>query len=328
MLGRCSRIVVLSALVSWLALGSLATARAEDGGRAAAVVGADFDAFWATQLKTFRAVPLRATVKHLRDDAGVSLSEVFYDSVKKVRIHATLAVPAGGGKHPGLVIVPGLGDRGRAEWALEGARHGFTTLTLDLRGQGQSKGCPPDVVAIYMFSRLEDHFITGCVADVLRGVDFLAEREEVDARWLFVQGFSLGGGLSISVSALDSRIRAAAIGAPAFCDFERAARESKDPRMAMLRAYLQGTPDPEAGLHQLSFVDNCNFAARIDIPVLFGMCTDDPTVDFQGVRRAFERIPTSDKEFIEHEGRRHTIPPGFLEKSQDLFRRVMGWELM
>lgn len=312
-------------IVAVLLLGILGLARALRADDAPSVKTADdFDAFWAARLTEFRAFPLRATVKPWKQEGEVALSVVYYDSVKDVRIHGYLAVPAGEGRHPGLVLIPGLGDRGHWEWALEGARAGFTTLCCDLRGQGKSKGAPPDVLAMYRFGRPEDHFFTGCVADVLRGVDLLAARGEVDPDWLFVEGFSLGGGLSIAVAALEPRIKAAAIGAPAFCDFEREARESQDPRMVLLRGYLATLSDPEEGRRALRAVDNSNFTARLKIPVLFGMSRRDPVIEYAGVRRAYDLIPSQDKEFIVNDVPRHAPPPDFLERAAALCKRVMA----
>ncbi len=291
---------------------------------AAAVAEEDFDGFWAKRREEARALPLNASYETPREESGVTVVELGYDGTKGVRLHGYLGIPAGGGRRPGLVMIPGLGDRGRPERVIEGARRGFLSLSCDLRGQGQSKGSPPDVVAMYMFSNPESHFVVGCVTDVLRGIDLLAQRPEWDGNWLFVEGFSLGGGLTIATTALDSRVDAAAIGAPAFCDFQREAREGRDLRMTALRGYLSSMPDPEEGYRSLGAVDNNNFAARLRVPVIFGMNKQDPTIAYAGVRRAYEQVPIEDKAFIDGDGPGHTIPPGFFDGAESLFRRVMG----
>ncbi len=300
--------------------------RAEDASGAG--FQAAFDAFWQQRVAEFRSAPRNETVTERRAGEEIKLSEVEYDSVKKVRIHAYLAAPRDGRRHPALVIIPGLGDHGRAEWAAQGARRGFVTLSLDLRGQGKSKGALPDRVALYQFGKAEDHFIAGCIADVLRGIDLLVAREDVDPRWVFVQGFSLGGGISLSVAALDSRVKAAAIGAPALCDLEASMGAGADPRTALLRGYLSALPDPEDGMHQIRLVDNANFARRLRVPVLFGMSRRDPVVAYPGVQRTYEAVPSDRKEFLLDDQPRHVPPPGFFERAEELFRRTMGWQPM
>ncbi|MBI5368052.1 MAG: acetylxylan esterase [Planctomycetes bacterium] len=333
---RSRRLLFALPLAATLLVGfSPSTLRAEDAAAAgpaapaAGAVGAaaraqELDAFWAQRLAEFRVQPLNERVKLWQETDGIKVYVVYYDSTKGVRLHGYLAVPAGAGTHPGLVSVPGLGGHGDADWALEGARRGYVTLCCDLRGQGKSKGALRDIIAIYLVSRPEEHFYTGCIADVIRGIDLLAARPEVDTRWLFLEGFSLGGGLTLTVTGLDPRIKAAAIGAPAFCDVEAAARNGKDTRSLPLRLYINGLKDPEEGYRGVAMVDNLNFAPRLNVPVLFGMSRRDPVIDYAGVRKVYERVATADKQFIETEAQRHTPPPGFFERADQLFRRVRG----
>ncbi|MBI3269361.1 MAG: alpha/beta fold hydrolase [Planctomycetes bacterium] len=286
--------------------------------------GEEFDRFWAERVADFKTAPLNATVKHWKDVDGISLSTVYFDSIKDVRIHGYLAVPAGEGKHPGLVIVPGLGDHARSDWALEAAKKGYAALTIDLRGQGKTKGAIPDVVAMYKMGTPADHFFPCCIADVLRSIDLLASRDEVNADWLFIEGFSLGGGLTLAVSSLEPRIKAAAIGAPAFCDFETSVRDAKDPRMLLLRAYLASLKNQEDGMRQLRLLDNSNFATRIKVPVLFSISRRDPVISYDGVRKTYERVPGTDKELLVDDAPVHRPTKEFYLRADSLFRRVRG----
>lgn len=137
---------------------------------------------------------------------------------------AHLAVPADGGRHPGLVLchgfpagVPGakasqtypqLADRIAVEL-------GWVVLAINFRGCEPSQG---------------DFSLGGWQRDVLSAVEHLHAEHDADGIW--IAGFGTGGALGICAGAQDPRIRGvAAVGAPA--DFDDWAQH---PRRALQHA--------------------------------------------------------------------------------------------
>jgi len=87
---------------------------------------------------------------------------------------------------PGLIFVHGWksNQQGNVQRAIEISKLGFTCLTLDLRGHGQSAG------TIDQFSR-QDH-----LEDIKTAYKYLADLKEVDPKKIGIVGSSYGGYLS------------------------------------------------------------------------------------------------------------------------------------
>jgi hypothetical protein len=90
--------------------------------------------------------------------------------------------------------VSGFSER-EIEYAGLLARHGYGALLLNLRGQGDSEG---DAVLWGWWGEV----------DVVAGVEYLANRPDVDAERIGVLGMSVGGEQAISAAGIDHRLRA------------------------------------------------------------------------------------------------------------------------
>jgi len=103
------------------------------------------------------------------------------------RMAATLFSPAGGGRHPAIVVTHGAGREGRRSpeyvaLARELSGMGLAILLFDKRGVGESEGQyveTPDL-----------HVPAG---DVIAAVHFLRQRDDIDGRRIGVMGHSQGG---------------------------------------------------------------------------------------------------------------------------------------
>jgi carboxymethylenebutenolidase len=108
------------------------------------------------------------------------------------QIGGYLAIPAGAGPHPGLVLVPDV--RGLYEHFRDVARRfaseGFATLAVDLYSR---EGAPslPDMEAVARWiRRLPDSRV---LADLGAAVVYLAARPEVRSSGVGITGFCMGG---------------------------------------------------------------------------------------------------------------------------------------
>lgn len=256
---------------------------------------ADLDSFWEMRLKELADVKPEFSVEPVpqRSTAEVAAYRVRMRSYGGVRIAGWLTIPKGKGPWPGLISVAGYGG---AE-----TTHPFTsrdqtvTLALSIRGQGDSKGDIDLKGAEYMFLGLSgkpaDYIYVGAYLDVVRAMDFLCSRPEVDATRIGIEGGSQGGGLSLAGAALDPRIAACSAAVPWLCDwpdyavtapwalenYSKLLHERKDLSQEQLQSIL-------------SYVDVMNLAPRIHCPVTVSVGLLDDICPPRTILSAYNRI--------------------------------------
>ena len=113
-----------------------------------------------------------------------------------VVLSGTLALPAGQGPHPAIVMIHGAGPQTRRNtvdtWY---AYHGIAYLSFDKRGAGKSTGDWREVG----LSELAD--------DVLAAVKFLRQRKEIDGNQISIEAISEGGWVAPVVAMRDAKIQ-------------------------------------------------------------------------------------------------------------------------
>lgn len=167
---------------------------------------------------------------------GYRMEKLVYESEPGILVPAVLLLPeapAGGaqGKLPAMIYVHGRGKAAGARApAAAGAesdlqqlvKAGFVVLALDARGTGETAmAVPPDGqrysgyfgdYASAMKALLAGKTLVGMrAADIVRGVDLLAARTEVDAGRIYGLGKEAGAVTLLHAAALDERIRKVAL---------------------------------------------------------------------------------------------------------------------
>lgn len=138
----------------------------------------------------------------------------------------------------------------------------------------------------------EYYYRTLCL-DVVRAVDYVYSREDVDLKNIFLQGRGRGGAFVIAACALDSRMAAAAVYAPGLSN--------------------------ESAVDELKPYDIKNLSGRVECPVVMGVGLDD---EICVPRQNFEiyNLVTSPKQYyIFVEG--HTPPDIWDEIALNFFKR-------
>ncbi len=167
-----------------------------------------------------RAIPEVRSYGDIARD-GYRIEKLAYVSEPGIFVPSLLFVPEGSGPRPAIVYVHGRGKSaeaapgGEIEWFM---RKGHVVLAVDVRGMGETSRLDdrngsdfPGYFGDYdsaMTSFLIGKSLVGMrAADVLRAVDFLATRSEVDSNRIFGVG-KIGGGVPLLyAAALDDRIR-------------------------------------------------------------------------------------------------------------------------
>jgi cephalosporin-C deacetylase-like acetyl esterase len=182
-----------------------------------------------------RVDPDPVTHRRLESD-GYTIECVTYASEPGSRVTAALYLPAAAGtsaqRIPAVVIACGHGGSKSSPYAQYAgqlyAKLGFACLVPDTigeeerdnRGRMGSRGHDlyhlGDQNPEFIRTKLKRMVLGKIVWDLIRGIDYLQTRPEVDGRWISVAGSSLGGASAGGVAIVDQRVRAAIISGWAF----------------------------------------------------------------------------------------------------------------
>lgn len=176
-----------------------------------------------------RACALRSETLDAFYDSGCIIEKVIFESEVHLSVSAYVLIPQEtaklkkcGKSHPipaiiclsdhgpGKAEAVGFVDYGRgADFALQLARSGYLTIAPEARSCGEQGEDEDHTVLVGL---LAGRTLTGArVWDVLRTIDYLLSRPEVDANKIGCIGFGLGGWLTIVAAALDERIQCAVV---------------------------------------------------------------------------------------------------------------------
>jgi cephalosporin-C deacetylase-like acetyl esterase len=235
----------------------------------------DFERFWRDTLSELAKIPMDAQVTPV-PEKSTDAAEVFRVSLATLggrRVWCWYWKPRAPGRYPVQFELPSSGVYPRqAEHVPHGASlcgmwmaiHG---LPVDFDPQK-----PPQDAAAWNYwthgiSSPRTSMWRTIYASMVRGIDFLCSREEVDAKRIMVAGGSQGGGLSLVLAGLDRRV---ALAAPA---------HSGLPRLDWTVLHAPGfwpfgmnakpvDQSPEQFLATLSYFDAANFTPNIACPVV------------------------------------------------------------
>ncbi len=154
-------------------------------------------------------------------ESGLWRELVWLTTEEGPRVPAYLFLPEAASHEPlpAIVVFPGHGTMAQTAGlkrsyqranALELARAGFVTMTMELRGFGRLDAIGH--LQLDAAARLVGRTWYGMVVhDGLHAVDYLLTRKEVDPARIGATGIGSGGALTMYTAALDERIRAALV---------------------------------------------------------------------------------------------------------------------
>jgi len=158
-------------------------------------------------------VPLDATETALPDDAGLTVHDFSIATDDSTRINGTSFAPKLEGPLPAVIFLHGTGGARQDGFGLLRtlAQKGFFALAIDARYHGAGIGQDPYFNAIYAaYVTGQGHpFLYDTVWDVLRLLDYLEQRPDVDATRIGLVGNSKGGMETYLSAAIEPRIAAA-----------------------------------------------------------------------------------------------------------------------
>ena len=147
---------------------------------------------------------------------GYSIEKLTYESQPGIVIPAVLYVPATTGKHPAILYAHGDGKRAAAAEAEAWVRKGLIVLAIDVRGMGETRPTLDEHDDFFRYFGDHDDAETAILlgktlvgmraADIVKGVDVLAARSDVDATKIAGVGQGAAAVAMLHAAALDARI--------------------------------------------------------------------------------------------------------------------------
>jgi cephalosporin-C deacetylase-like acetyl esterase len=170
--------------------------------------------------------PVSGPVKITRfgqvERAGYRVEKLVYDSEPGISIPALLFVPGGGpARKPAVLVADAGGKSAAASEAAQLAGKGYIVMAADLRGFGETQ--PPLDRSDYFVKAFGDYkntltalmigksMVGMRAADLVRGIDLLAARDDVDASRIAVLGRGAAAVPALFATLFDNRIRALAV---------------------------------------------------------------------------------------------------------------------
>ena len=262
--------------------------------RAASPSAPELHAFWQQTLSRLAGEPLEALVEPVTEPLPYRKFRVTLRSLGGVHFRALLALPVQGESParplPAIVTAPGYGGTQQGIMLSECMR-GYAILQVYPRDQGESAALwkidGPDKLTWHL-DQPEGAYYQGAYADVIRGIDFLVSRSDIDHDRIGLAGTSQGGGIVLAVAALDSRIKVVAAHVPFLCDMRAA---SQIPHALVNDLLTRSGHDREKALTTLDYFDPLQLAPDLHAPVLLSAGGKDPTCPAPTIRAVFDRLP-------------------------------------
>ena len=252
---------------------------------------ADLDAFWHRTLARARAQSLDVQIEKVDQRLPYHVHRVTYRSLDGVPVRAYLSLPIEAASEarlpqrwPAIVTAPGYGG-----WEfgtqLGECQRGYAILQVYPRSQGESgelwhiDGSRGAHWVQYGKENAEGSFYQGAFIDLVRGIDYLRTRSDVDSERIGLMGTSQGGMLALGTAAVETSIRAVVAHVPYLCNVRHNAAFA-DSDLARDAAFL----------NTWDCFDPAQLAHRIEAPTLLSAGGKDTLCPLDTIRAVFDRL--------------------------------------
>ncbi len=260
----------------------------------ASAVTPEIHAYWEKTRAQLASEPMEAVVEQLKEPLPYRKYRVTLRGLDGVHFRALLALPVQGESKarplPAIVTMPGYGGTQQGVMLSECMR-GYAVLQIFPRSQGESEELwkidGPDKLTWHI-AQPEGAYYQGAFADVIRGIDYLVTREDIDVARIGLVGTSQGGGMALAVTAIDPRVKVVVAHVPFLCDMRQAARTPH----AMIKGVLDKAGlNTDAALRTLDYFDPLQLAPDLRVPALISAGGKDETCPAATIRAVFDRLP-------------------------------------
>ncbi|MDR1682316.1 MAG: acetylxylan esterase [Candidatus Symbiothrix sp.] len=284
----------------------------------------DFEDFWKNTRAELDKVAPRYKLTLMEDKSSEikNMYHVEMYSFGDIKIEGYYSAPKKAGKYPVIVYYMGYGANPYFPDA--NALPDFCEFVLSTRGQGIQKASNTyGDWLVYGLENKENYYYRGAYMDLIRGIDFVASRPEIDAEKIVVEGGSQGGAFAMTACALDKRIKAGAPHITFLSDFRDYFNICPWPRSAFEK-YLRANPEKSWNdlYDKLTYFDIKNMAPYITCPIIMGVGLQDetcpPHTNFAGYN-----LVTSPKQYYVYPEQKHAVGKSWWKTREDFFRKIL-----
>lgn len=279
---------------------------------------AAIDAFWKKTREALQAIPIDAKVEKVDEPLPYRKYLVTVRSLGNVTVAGYLTIPISGEAHakpwPVIVTVPGYSGRQVGVMQSE-CQRGYAILQVYPRGQGISEKyfkLERDKLAGKL-DNPEGAYYQAAYADVMRMIDYIVTRPDIDSNRIAMVATSQGGGISLAVTALDKRVKAVVAHVPFLCNMRLAATMPSLVKNLLDKAKSNN----EAAYQTLDYFDPLQLSSHITVPVLMSAGGKDVLCPQQTVQSVYDKI-TSNKQLIIYSNLPHT-------SCNDFYNQTWPW---
>lgn len=258
---------------------------------------ADFEQFWADTKAQLSKIPgnFKVTPMPEMDSKFRKVYSVEMLSFDNITIHAWLTVPVTSDKKKKFSVLLGLPGYQVDLYPIMGRDDDLAILTVDVRGQGRSRGPVNTRKDEFIFFRCEDrnrYVMRGVIMDCIRAVDFIYSQPYLKHDNILATGGSMGGFLSIAVASLDKRVTICSAQNPILCDIHNLKGEVKWP-ITSFEKYVLTKPGltMDKVMKNMEYFDTKNFATNLTCNTIMGIGLLDPYAPPNNEYAAFNNIP-------------------------------------
>src|SRR5215470_8436650 len=158
-------------------------------------------------------VPLAPILRSGGASQGLTATQFTFATDADERVPGIIIRPEKAvGRRPAVILLHGTGDskEGMLDWASELAMRGFLAVAIDGRYHGERSKSGYDDAILRAYETGKEHpFLYDTVWDVMRLIDYLETRDDVDPKRIGLIGISKGGMETWLAAAADPRIAVA-----------------------------------------------------------------------------------------------------------------------
>jgi cephalosporin-C deacetylase-like acetyl esterase len=285
-----------------------------------------FKEFWDNSLAELKKVApnYKLTLVPEFSQLDYNIYRVEMKSLENELIRGYYGQPKKKGKHPVIIEYMGYGSQ---PYPPTQTYDGFAYFVLSVRGQALNQPANRFGTWItYGLDNKNNYYYRGAFCDVVRAIDFVCSRPEVDAEKIAVRGGSQGGALSFVAASLDKRVKAAAPNIPFLSDYRDYFKITQWPK-SDFEYYLQQHPETnwEEIYGLLAFFDIKNLAQWIECPVIMGIGVQDDVCPPHTNFAAYNQVK-SEKRWMAFPEYGHSVGKEFYDESMSLFKKILKIE--
>lgn len=253
--------------------------------------------FWANTRQQLAAVPMDAVITPSTESLPYHAYKITLRGLTGVQFYALLSIPVQGEAPakpwPVIVTTCGYGIGAGQGIMLGDCLRGYAILQVYPRGQGISTEffkIEGDKLTMHA-EQPEGEYYQGVYADMMRAIDYVMTRNDLDHDRIALMATSQGGGISLAVASIDQRVKAVVAHVPFLCNMRLAATMPSLVKTVMDRH----KNNMDNYLNTLDYFDPYYLVANLHCPVLMSAGGKDTTCPQVTIQSVYDRLKTKRK---------------------------------